>query len=134
MLLSAHLGTDFERNTPLSNADYQRYASFLSGKVASDYLGFMLDYNGGEGPVGEENYLSLFRLEDVPAYNQACSALEGTSGFIIFASDGGNTVYAFRGPDAVVEFDLIGLTTEEALFIAEDFTGFLASLASSDSD
>lgn len=134
MLLSDLLGSEFERNDPSPDVDYQQYVRLLTGKVSPDYLAFMHAHNGGEGPVGEANYVRLFRLDEVPAYNKACAALEGISGYLIFASDGGNTVYAFRGADAVVEFDLIGLEPEEALYIAEDFTGFLTSLSSSEGE
>lgn len=134
MLLSALLGSKFEHNAPLPEADYQHYARLLTGKASPDYLAFMHAHNGGEGPVGEENYVRLLRLDEVPAYNAACAALEGVSGYLIFASDGGNTVYAFRGANAVVEFDHIGLEPEEALYIAEDFTGFLTNLASTEGE
>jgi hypothetical protein len=129
MLFSALLGSEFERNAPLPEADYQHYARLLNGKVSPDYLAFMHAHNGGEGPVGEENYVRLLRLDEVPAYTAACAALEGVSGYLIFASDGGNAVYAFR---ALVEFDHIGLEPDEALHIAEDFTGFLTHLSSTE--
>lgn len=134
MLLSALLGSAFERNAPLPEADYQHYARLLAGQVSPDYLAFMHAHNGGEGPVGEENYVRLLRLDEVPAYNADCPVLKGFDGYLIFASDGGNTVYAFRGPDAVVEFDHIGLEPDEALYIAEDFTGFLTSLSSAEAE
>jgi hypothetical protein len=134
MHLSALLGPEFERNAPLPDADYQQYARLLTGGVSPDYLVFMRAHNGGEGPVGEENYVRLLRLDEVSAYHAACASLEGVSGYLIFASDGGNTVYAFQGAEAVVEFDLIGLEPEEALYIAEDFTGFLACLCSSEGE
>ena len=107
MPLSPLLGSEFDYNAPLPEADYQHYARLLTGKVSPDYLAFMHAHNGGEGPVGEENYVRLLRLDEVPAYNTACAALEGVSGYLIFASEGGNTVYAFRGEEAVVEFDHI---------------------------
>ena len=134
MLLSPLLGSEFEHNPPLPEADYQHYARLLTGKVSPDYLAFMHAHNGGEGPVGEENYVRLLRLDEIPAYNAACTDLEGVSGYLIFASDGGNTVYAFRGADAVVEFDHIGLEPDEALHIAEDFTGFLTSLSATEDE
>ena len=37
--------------------------------LPDDYLAFMSEHNGGEGPLGENNYGCFFRMEDLKQIN-----------------------------------------------------------------
>ncbi len=128
MDFQAYLGNEFELNAPLPEAKQLQFISQIKGPVAEDYLAFIKRYNGGEGPVGEESYLVLLGLDELPSYNSSLSELYSATDYTVFASDGGNAVFAFDKENKVIEFDLIGLEVDEAIECAEGFTAFLATL------
>ena len=123
----ALLGSEFELNTPLPKAEQLRFISSLKGPVPNDYLEFMKLFNGGEGPVGNESYLALFELEELLDYNDSLEHYS-SSEYTVFASDGGNTIFAFDKSGEVLEFDLIGLGPDEAIRRTGGFIEFLATL------
>ncbi|TDN35738.1 hypothetical protein E4631_24405 [Hymenobacter sp. UV11] len=129
MTLPALLGSDFELNAPLPVAEYARQSHLLTKPVPKEYLAFMQQHNGGEGPIGPEGYLALFSLEELVDWNTDWETNRGPLDCTIFASDRGNTVYAFNLTGEIVEFDMIGYSPEEALPVAPDFSGFLASFS-----
>ena len=45
--------------------------------LPEDYLAFMQEHDGGEGPLGENNYGRFFRLEELKEIN------DGTAGQVI---------------------------------------------------
>ena len=123
----ALLGSEFELNTPLPKTEQLRFISSLKGPVPNDYLEFMKLFNGGEGPVGNESYLALFGLEELLDYNDSQEHYS-SSEYTVFASDGGNTIFAFDKSGEVLEFDLIGLGPDEAIRRTGSFIEFLATL------
>jgi hypothetical protein len=127
MNLLALLGSDFELNAPLPAAAYARQAPLLTKPIPKEYLAFMQVHNGGEGPIGSEGYLALFSLEQLVEWNTDWETNREPLDCTIFASNRGNTVYAFTRAGEVIEFDMIGYSPEEALPVAPDFSGFLAS-------
>ena len=68
--------------------------------------------------------------------NADYAVAEYTPGFTIFASDGGNTAYAFeRTSGHIYAFPFIGMTMDEpATFLSSTFEGFLAGLAVREND
>jgi len=128
MDIQTYLGNEFELNPPLSESEQLQYIGQIKGPVTEDYLGFMKLFNGGEGPIGNESYLALFRLNKLPSYNNDLRELYSAVDYTVFASDGGNVLFAFNKAKEVIEFDLIGLGTDEAIKCADSFTAFLATL------
>ncbi|ANU23397.1 SMI1/KNR4 family protein [Planococcus donghaensis] len=57
-----------------------------------EYVNFLLHSNGGEGPIGE-NYLKLWRVDDLIEDNEGYSVEEFAPGLLIIGSDGGDTAY-----------------------------------------
>lgn len=128
MNFQAYLGNEFELYAPLPEAEQLQFINQIKGPVAEDYLAFIKLYNGGEGPVGEESYLALLRLDELPSYNSRLSELYSATDYTVFASNGSNAIFAFNKENKVIEFDLIGLGVDEAIECADGFTAFLATL------
>ena len=40
-------------------------------KLPDDYLGFISEHNGGEGPLGQNNYGRFYKLEELEEINEA---------------------------------------------------------------
>ena len=129
MNIQTYLGNEFELNPPLSESEQFHYIGQIKGPVAKDYLGFMKLFNGGEGPIGDESYLALFMLNELPSYNDRLGELYSVFDYTVFASNGGNAIFAFNKAKEVIEFDLIGLGVDEAIKRADSFTEFLAILS-----
>lgn len=65
-------------------------------KLPNDYLDFMKKHNGGEGNVGENSYVSLFRLEELTAINEEYEAGKYWSDFVVLGSDGGSMLLGYN--------------------------------------
>ena len=51
--------------------------------LPEDYLDFMREYNGGEGPLGENNYGRFFRLEELKEINDEYDVSNSWPGHIV---------------------------------------------------
>jgi hypothetical protein len=122
------LGQDFETNSQLANADYKQLESLVSFNLPVDYLRFMEKYDGGEGPVGKENYLAIFSAKEAFEHNSFYYQEYSASSLFVFASDRGNTLYAFNKAQEVLEFDKVGIEPDQAMLLAPDFISFLKKL------
>lgn len=69
--------------------------------LPEDYLDFMREYNGGEGPLGENNYGRFFKLEELKEINDEYDVSNSWPGHIViggiddalWAYDPGKGVY-----------------------------------------
>lgn len=51
--------------------------------LPEDYLDFMREYNGGEGPLGENNYGRFFKLEELKEINDEYDVSNSWPGHIV---------------------------------------------------
>ena len=97
-----------------------------------DYLAFMREHNGCDGPVGREGNISIWRLEEVISATEGYDVAEFAPGLLLFGSDGGNEAYAFDRQDPgwpIVSVPLVGLSRKEMKFVAPTFSEFIRQLA-----
>ena len=88
---------------PGAQADaLNKMASGLNFKLPGDYLEFMEISNGGEGFIGENSYLSLWKIENLVDWNNKYDVHTYAPGYFIFASDGGGTAYAFSKTNSFI--------------------------------
>jgi len=101
-----------------------------NGQAPADYLEAFTRYQGGAGDVGT-SYVDVWDPAEVQEANVDYQATEFAPGFTIFASDGGDTAYAFeRVSGSIHAFPFIGMTMDEpATFLSQSFEGFLTQLA-----
>jgi cell wall assembly regulator SMI1 len=53
-------------NGPATREAIARAGSTLAVRLPADYVGFLLEHNGGEGPVGDEGWGAFHPIEDLP--------------------------------------------------------------------
>ena len=51
--------------------------------LPEDYLDFMREHNGGEGPLGENNYGRFFRLEELEEINNEYDVPNSWPGYVV---------------------------------------------------
>ncbi|MDF2548764.1 MAG: hypothetical protein K0R93_3662 [Anaerosolibacter sp.] len=122
-----------ELNSPCSNEAIKEVEKTLGFIFPKEYLSFLLRSNGGEGWVGEDSYLSLWKVDEIVTLNEAYQVGEFAPGLIIFGSDGGLDAYAFdtRTESAViVEVPFIGMNLREVKYCSSTFVEFLEYLYS----
>lgn len=104
--------------------------SHLGIRLPVDYFEFLTEANGGEGWIGQQ-YLQLWRVEDIPEFNEGYGASELFPGLVLIGSDGGGEAFALdtRGNEIYfVETPFIGFE-EDTRRIASSFIEFLSALS-----
>lgn len=103
----------------------------LGKPLPSDYLQFIGEHDGGEGFVGD-NYLILWRVGELAAFNLEYEVEQYAPGIILFGSDGGGEGYGFDMREeslSIVRIPFIGMDLRYATHVAENFRDFLIRLA-----
>ena len=118
---------------PGASEDILRAATQSLGvELPFDYRKFLQTSNGGEGFLGQ-NYLQLWRAEDLKPRNDGYEVARFAPGFLLIGSNGGGEAFAFdvtERPWKVVQVPFMDLgdpryTTE----LARSFTAFLEKIA-----
>ncbi|WP_291585776.1 SMI1/KNR4 family protein [Comamonas sp. UBA7528] len=105
--------------------------ALLQAPLPSDYVQFLQQHDGGEGFVGE-NYLVLWKSEELVQFNHDYESDQYAPGLILFGSDGGGEGYAFdsrTSPMSIVRVPLIGMDLLYAQFVAARFDDLWSELA-----
>jgi len=118
-------------STGASEESLREVALELNVTFPHDYVAFMRESNGGEGPVGDEDppaYLILYRVEELVSLNRG--NVDFFPSWVFIGSDGGGEAVALkRGPEptlALVPF--IG-DEEDALVGGHSFEEFIVAFA-----
>lgn len=103
----------------------------LAAAVPAKYLAVVKEFGGREGFIGKQ-YIRLYRYDELIALNQAYQLPEYNPELFIFASDGYGEAFSFVfETDTVVKIPLIPIPIDSADIIAQGFSKFLDTLASS---
>jgi hypothetical protein len=128
------LSSRFKMNSPASNSLLNQRIAAFGHPLPTDYLRFLRQANGGEGFVGKEVYLVLWRVEELAEMNAAYHVAEFAPGLLIFGSDGGDEAFAFDlryEPPPVVSIPFVGMELDAVKPIARSFEAFLEKLSHS---
>lgn len=79
----------------------------------------------GEGMVGENNYLILWRKSEIEELNDAYEVQEFLNNIFLVGSDGGDIAYGIDTKGQYVEVPFIGMTDEEVKIVAKNFDDFI---------
>jgi len=118
-------------NPPATKEAIEEIQAKLGITFPAQYIEFMLDSNGAEGPIGPNSYLSIWSIEQIIELNEAYEVNEFTSGLVYFGSDGGGMAYAFdvRGANpSIVEFPFESINIADVKFCGNTFAEFLEHL------
>ena len=118
---------EFHRLAPCPVAELDAAQTALNVALPADYRAFLEMSDGGEGFVGED-YLILWRASELQPFNRDYEVSTYASGLVGFGSNGGGEMFAFDvrfEPPPVVIVPFIGMSVEDALVVADNFTGLL---------
>ena len=111
----------------ISKEELKILSSSLPFPLPDDYVNFLFFSNGAEGDIGN-NYLAIWRIEDLVSRNKACSVESCVLGLFLFGSDGGGEAYGFdyRGEKTIiVNVPFIGMNWKTAIKKGDNFLDFL---------
>lgn len=93
-------------------------------RVPQEYIDYVNAHGLFEGETSDDTepgYIELWAPDAIQAENEGIEIKALASGFIAFAGNGGGEVLAFDAAGAVYMLPLIGMATECAELIAENF-------------
>jgi hypothetical protein len=122
---------DWQLNLGASVGSIRQAESDLGCTLPLDYVEFLIRHDGGEGFVGD-NYLIVWRAEELARFNREYEVGEYAPGVILFGSDGGGEGYGFDLRDKimpVVRIPFVGMELRYAKPVAVNFSTLLTLLA-----
>ncbi len=125
---------EFQTNGQTLSGSMETVEDHFGCVFPEDYKTFLQLNNGGEGFVGEQ-YLILWRVEEIIGLNREYEVAEYAPGLILFGSNGGGEAFAFDIRDKqikIVVVPFIGMCIENVLFVAFDFNDFITQIAKPD--
>jgi hypothetical protein len=115
-------------NSPPLPEAMEMFLSRVEFTLPAGYERFIRNSNGAEGFLNNA-YLILWPIEDLLNSNESYGVEEYAPGFFIIGSDGGGTSYAVDKKTGVMfEMPFIGMSQEEATWLAKDFDEFIETL------
>ena len=126
-----YLFENFTLNSPIPKKEIEEVEKELKIKFPSGYVDFMLKTNGGEGTIGEESYLRLWKIEVLLESNKDYLVSEFAPGLLIIGSDGGGTAYGYDFREEIpklIEVDFIGMDIKNPNYSTYDFFEFIEYL------
>ena len=124
----------FNSNPPASVASLRNFELESDFRLPEDYVQFLQQTNGGEGFVGPNAYVILWRLEELLEMNKAYQVAEFAPGLFLFGSDGGGEAFAFdtrSNAKPIVSVPFVGMEVNLVRSIAPNFKEFLKELYTS---
>jgi len=121
----------FRGNLPASRESIDQCSALLKRRLPPDYVRFLQRMNGGEGFIGE-NYIALWRVEDLFDHNANYKVEHFAPGLLVFGSDGGGEAFAFDmrfDPPPVVAVPFVPMDIGDAIGIAPSFDAFMEKAA-----
>lgn len=97
--------------------------------LPEDYLAFMRRHNGGEGPLGENNYGCFYRLEELQAVNDEYEVSNWWPGYVVLGSDMSGQLWAWN-PEKRIWCQIDSSNTDEDTYytISDSFEAFLDNM------
>ena len=123
---------NLELNSAASESQIAAAEAHLQLSLPHEFREFLLHGNGGEGFVGQQ-YLMLWRVEDLAPLNRDYLVSEFAPGLLIFGSSGGGDAFGFdtRSPSMpIVRVPFVGMAWKDASEVAKNFRAFLEALYS----
>jgi hypothetical protein len=121
----------FNGNLPASDELIALSSARLKRRLPPDYVRFLQQMNGGEGFLSD-NYVALWRVEDLFDQNANYKVELFAPGLLIFGSDGAGEAFAFDmrfDPPPVVAVPFVPMDFDAAIRIASSFDDFMDKAA-----
>lgn len=127
----AEITARMDRRAGVSAQQLQTVFSPLNFTPPADYLQFMAETNGSEGPIGALGYLAIYNTQELLDRNAQTMTLE--PGILFFATDRGGEGYAFeidKPSNSIVALEFADLDRGRARPMGKNFLEFLETVAS----
>ena len=97
--------------------------------LPEEYLVFMSEHNGGEGPLGENNYGCFYKLEDLKEINDEYEVQKWWPGFVVIGSDMGDMLWGYN-PEKKIYCQIDSCNTDEDTYftVSASFEEFLEKM------
>jgi hypothetical protein len=122
---------NFNGNPPADASAVRQFEAEFHLRLAEDYVQFLEWVNGGEGFIGKNVYIILWRVEELLEMNTAYHVAEYAPGLFLFGSDGGGEAFAFdtrSDANQIVSVPFVGMELSLARALAPNFGQFLEKL------
>ena len=122
---------NFNRNPPASPSSLAAIQQVGGVPLPSDYLAFLAEVDGGEGFIGE-NYLMLWRADELISFNQDNKKNQYAPGLFVIGSTGGGEAFAYDLADPaspIVQVPFIPLDRECMEKVETSFLAFIKGLS-----
>lgn len=111
------------------NEKPEQMISSVNGlELPEDYLAFMREHDGGEGPLGENNYGRFYRLEELQEINDEYEVQKWWPGCIVIGS-ADDQLWAYN-PEKGVYCQIDSCNTDEDTYytVSDSFEAFLINM------
>ena len=111
------------------NEKPKKVISVINGlKLPDDYLAFISKHNGGEGPLGENNYGRFYKIEELEAINEDYDVQNSWPGYVVIG--GIDDVLWACNPEKKVYCQIDSCNTDEDTYytISNNFEEFLMKM------
>lgn len=114
----------------LASCEKQPPSQAPAGLSLGDYGEVLTRYNGLEGFVGSDQYLQLWKAEDIVGLNAAYHVEDFVPGINLIGTDGGDTGYGIEAATKYyVSVPLVGMSRKAVRDVGASFEEFLEKLA-----
>lgn len=98
-------------------------------QLPKDYLDFMSEHNGGEGAVGENLYMRLYKLEELIDYNNDYEISKYLPNFFIFGTDGGGMLLGYDSKkELYYAVDSCSMDEDDMFYEADSLESFINTM------
>lgn len=119
----------FSKNDIPSQSLYEKFIKNIDFSIDEDYLAFIAQCNGADGDIGNNEYLSLWDIENVLSCNPYYEDVQECLDLFFFGTDGSNYGYAFdKHTGGIVGIDFMDIGTLEPDKTGDSFAEFLNKL------
>jgi len=125
---------DFQRNEPASEGAVRGVEHRIGVTFPDGYRSFLLASNGGEGPVGENGYAMLWKIEQLQELTYSYEVEKYASGLLLIGSNGGGEAFALdfeKSPTEFVSMPFVGMDRSVMQPLGITFDDFIEALARS---
>lgn len=96
--------------------------------LPDDYLAFMSEHNGGEGPIGENNYGRFFRLEELEEINDEYYVQNSWPGCVVIGGID-DVLWAYNTSKGIYcQIDSCNIDEDTYYTISDSFEEFLIKM------
>lgn len=93
--------------------------------LPEDYLIFMKEYNGGEGGIGEDGYIVLYRLEQLQQINCDYQVEKYLPNHCLIGSDGGGEAFGVDEEGNFFAVPFVPMDKKEKIILGSTFSDFI---------